>query len=65
MSLRIKKSVVSAAEPNPVVKSDYADAISYIEKAIHALGGSPNIAGDEAAKDAIANLSVILFDLQS
>ena len=40
-----------------------SEAVEYIRSAISVLGESA-IAGDTESKDAIANLSVILFDLK-
>ena len=63
MSLKIKKTKVQPdAEVNEAPKATYDEAISFIRSAIESLGVSG--ADDEKAKDAIANLSVILFDLQ-
>lgn len=43
--------------------ADKQEAIEYIKSAISVLGNSA-INGDSTSKDAIANLSVILFDLK-
>ena len=43
----------------------YAEAIDYIKSAIAALGESARTKGDAIAKEAIANLSVVLLDLKS
>lgn len=46
-----------------VEASDKAEAVEYIRSAISVLGSSA-IKGDTESKEAIANLSVILFDLK-
>ena len=47
-------------------KSSYVEATTYIKKAIDALTSSTDADGDPViAKEAIANLSVIYFDLQN
>lgn len=47
-------------------KSSYVEATTYIKKAIDALTASTDADGDPViAKEAIANLSVIYFDLQN
>ena len=47
-------------------KNSYVEATSYIKKAIDALTASTDAEGDPViAKEAIANLSVIYFDLQN
>lgn len=40
------------------------DATGYIRSAINSLGGLARRTGDAKYKEAIANLSVVLFDLQ-
>ncbi len=66
--------VVSSVEKKPttgvplrsVIKSstdNKTEACKYIKSAIDTLGASA-IQGDQSAKDAIANLSVILLDLK-
>lgn len=40
------------------------DTIGYIRSAINSLGGLVRRTGDPKYKEAIANLSVVLFDLQ-
>lgn len=56
-------SVTDAAGPalNDMVLSD---AKSYINQAINSLGAYARRTGDAKAKEAIANLGVILLDLQ-
>ena len=49
------------AELNSMVKDD---AIGYIRSAISSLGGLARRTNDAKYKEAIANLSVVLFDLQ-
>lgn len=64
MKISKNKKVCAAKETNTVtdVKSKYQDTIDYIKAAIDSLG---NIAqDDDLAKDAIANLSVVLLDLK-
>ena len=46
-----------------VANTDKQEAVEYIRSAISVLGNSA-IKGDTQSKDAIANLSVILFDLK-
>lgn len=46
-----------------VVVGPYADSIDCIKSAIDCLSKDA-IEGDQLAKDSIANLSVVLFDLQ-
>lgn len=40
----------------------YTDAIDYVQSAINSLSSCAE--GDECAKDAIANLAVVLFELK-
>ena len=65
--MRIHKTnpstVKAAAEPAVEKKADYSDAIAAIRSAIEALGDVAK-SGDTLARESIANLSVILFDLQ-
>ena len=63
--MRIKKNNVEAATvvASESTEAKYADAIASIRSAIEALGSAAK-SGDELAKEGIANLSVILFDLQ-
>lgn len=67
--MRIKKvnAATAALEPNTinadtVASADYSEAIGYIHSAISALSTSAK--NDPLAKESIANLSVILFDLK-
>lgn len=55
------KSVIRSSET--LNESSYQNAINSIRNAIDSLGTVAK-SGDSLAKDAIANLSVILFDLQ-
>lgn len=55
--LKIQKNKVTAS------KNNKEDAKKYIKCAIDALGSSAK-SGDTIARDALANLSVILFDLK-
>ena len=58
--MRIKKTTsVKAAQA--VTKPDYSEAQKHIKCAIEALGKDAK--QDVLAKDSIANLSVVLFDL--
>lgn len=59
-TMRIKKRPVTAATQEA---ANYKEAISYIQSAIEALGMESG--KDEAAREAIANLSVILLDLKT
>lgn len=64
MKISKNKKTCAAKETSTVteVKSKYQDTIDYIKAAIDSLG---NIAqDDDLAKDAIANLSVVLLDLK-
>ena len=68
--MKIKKTrpaetQVTATTQPAAEKKNYVSATSHIETAIKILGSSADIANDNVAKDAIANLSVILFDLKS
>lgn len=53
----------STKSKRKVNASAKAEAVEYIRSAISVLGDSA-IKGDTESKDAIANLSVILFDLK-
>ena len=62
--MKISKKPIQSADTvlDTVDTCKYSESIEYIKNAIQALA---NIAkDDEMAKDAIANLSVILFDLK-
>lgn len=64
MKISKNKKACAAKKTSTVteVKSKYQDTIDYIKAAIDSLG---NIAqDDDLAKDAIANLSVVLLDLK-
>lgn len=64
MKISKNKKACAAKETSTVteVKGKYQDTIDYIKAAIDSLG---NIAqDDDLAKDAIANLSVVLLDLK-
>lgn len=74
--MKIKKLKVQAAESlittpvqSPEVTTEisispekYTDAINYVQSAINSLSCCAE--GDECAKDAIANLAVVLFELK-
>lgn len=66
MSMKIKKQSKyggSKITSNTSVISQYEDAIEYIQSAIQSLG-KPAKDGDQIARESIANLSVVLFDLK-
>lgn len=69
MSIKIKKTKKSSVTANKqahnqkVSGNQYADARESITAAIYALGDTAK-SGDVKARESIANLSVILFDLQ-
>ena len=50
-------------QKNNVTANDYAKASEHIMCAISALGEKAK-SGDKQARDAVANLSVVLFDLK-
>lgn len=62
----VKSRVATKGKPDvrasKRMPNDRAEAIDYIKSAISVLGDSA-IAGDEVAKEAIANLGVIALDL--
>lgn len=63
--MKISKKCTSACnhvQPDKS-KNDYATVQSYIRSAITELGNMPN--SDDVTKDAISNLAVVLFDLDS
>lgn len=64
MKISKNKKVCAAKETNTVteVKSKYQATIDYIKAAIDSLGSIAQ--DDDLAKDAIANLSVVLLDLK-
>ena len=65
---KAKSDVKVASDTNPSAELNdmiYADAISYIQSAIESLGAVVRRSGDDRAKEAIANLSVVLLDLKS
>ena len=51
-----------SVESADTVSNKYQVAIDHIQEAIQSLG--PNAKEDEIARDAIANLSVVLFELK-
>lgn len=57
-----KSGVTAAAKPNTNSNGTYDECIGHIRSAINSLGTIAKT--DDKAKEAIANLSVILFDLQ-
>ena len=63
--MRISKQQPSESTETLVSGStkNYDEAQRYIRAAIHSLGKQSK--NDELAKESIANLSVVLFDLQS
>lgn len=66
--MKIKKNKPAEAQVTAAAQSTekkYVNATSHIEAAIKVLGSAADISTDATAKDAIANLSVILFDLKS
>ena len=65
MRIRKNNTQVTAAADTQIVEKvpTYDDAIVAIRSAIEALGDAAK-AGDTLAKESIANLSVVLFDLQ-
>lgn len=54
--------VQEVSQPVEAAKSDYSESIDYIKSAIDCL--CPHAKDSVVAKEAIANLSVILLDLQ-
>lgn len=46
-------------------KSIYTDAIGFVQSAIESLGALARRTGDIKAKELIADLSVVLFDMKS
>lgn len=52
-------------EEAPTAAPCYSDCIEHIHQAIDCLAVCANETGDSKAKEAIANLSVVLLDLQS
>lgn len=76
--MKISKKVINATEyVQPTTDADtidivedaqsacYDDCISHIHQAIDCLAACANNADDTKAKEAIANLSVVLLDLQN
>lgn len=59
--MRIKKNVAVKAQAEVISKSSYDEAQKHIKCAIDALG--KHAKDDVLAKESIANLSVVLFDL--
>lgn len=56
------ENTVEAVSEEDVLCQAYCDAKNHIMSAIETLGSISNI--DSSAKDAIANLSVVYFDIQ-
>lgn len=57
-------SELKRSKKNPIQSnSEYSKATEHIMCAISALGEKAK-AGDKSARDAVANLSVVLFDLK-
>ena len=65
MNMKIKKTQKSSVDVVEATSKPDArsEAISYIKSAIEVLGDSAK-SGDILAKESIANLSVVLFDLK-
>lgn len=63
MKIMKSKSTVKSATDAIVSKSAYAEAINNIQSAIQALSKAAQD-GDALAKESIANLSVVMFDLK-
>lgn len=66
MNMKIKKGTHSKSIKGSTIEVNnvrYQDAITSIKSAIDSLGELA-ISGDTLARESIANLSVILFDLQ-
>lgn len=63
MKIMKSKSTVKSATDATVSKSAYAEAINNIQSAIQALSKAAQD-GDVLAKESIANLSVVMFDLK-
>jgi hypothetical protein len=60
--MRIQKSKSAEVKASTESVSQYSDAIKYIRAAIDCLGRSDK--SDVVAKDNIANLATIMFDLK-
>jgi len=60
---QVKKEKVQASELISTENPKYSDAVDFIQSAIYSLADDSKN-GDAVAKDAIVNLSVILFDLK-
>lgn len=65
MSIKVKKTKKQTVSASKSIKNSgkYTDATDSITAAIYALGDSAK-SGDILARESIANLSVILFELQ-
>lgn len=57
------KKIPKVMGTKKIEKSNYDDAVDHIKCAIQALGETA-VTGDTKAKEAITNLSVILFDIK-
>lgn len=63
--MKIQRAKVTASASEELSKMVYDDAIQYIRKAIDSLGAAARKDPDnKAAKEAIANLGVVLLDLK-
>lgn len=62
MNMTIKKKNSNCSKKPKINASKYDEAKKYIRSAIQVLGESAT-ASDAVAKDSIANLSVVLMDL--
>jgi hypothetical protein len=61
--MKIKKNVQTKSEPNSVKSNKAVEAgLNYIKSAIDVLGAEAK--NNQKLKDAIANLSVVYFDLK-
>ena len=63
MKIMKSKSTVNSATDTTISKSAYAEAINNIQSAIQSLSKAAQD-GDALAKESIANLSVVMFDLK-
>lgn len=63
MIMKIQKKVESTTTPNVNTDKCYSDATKSIKCAIDSLGKAA-VSGDTRAKEAIANLSVIMLDMK-
>lgn len=61
--MRIKSTTTKSKQPIQSAQDSRSEAMKYVRCAINALGESAK-QGDKSSRDAIANLSVVLFDMQ-